>query len=226
MRPILACLLIVLPACTQGIPRYATPKAGACAEPEFVSNAWLPESHSVETPAWPNASDLGEEGYEVGDTVANFRLQDQNGDEVCAWQFGGRAMVIDVSALDCGPCQAAAEETDCLARDFGAENFAYLTILRDHLDGNTAEPDDLQEWKEYFEIDEPNTPLLLDPGSIWSAGLTDNPPAFVVVNADLQITGVQFGFDASSGDEDLRKLVAEALGTNEPYPHGKDFCEH
>jgi len=60
---------------------------------------------------------------------------------------------------------------------------------------------------------------------VWSIGLTDNPPAFIVVDRNLTVTGVQFGFDPNTGDEDLRKLVADALGTGDAHPNGEGFCE-
>lgn len=218
-----ALLLLLLAACAGELPTYKTPEAGACAEPDWVDNAWLTAEHTGDAPDWPEAEDLGSEGYAIGDTVTNFRLADQNGDEVCAWQFEGRTLVIDVSALDCAPCQEAAKETACTARDFGSDDFVYLTIMRDHLAGETASAEDVEQWVEYFEIDEPNTPVVYDPGSIWSVGLTDNPPAFMVVDPTLTITGLQYGFSSSSGDADLRALIAEAAGTD-AYPNGEDFC--
>ncbi len=161
------------------IPVLHSPDGGAAATSDYVKpeNAW---------PAAESVPPLEGAGFEVGEVVPHESLLDQNGDTTDLWQFYGDVWVLDVSTIWCGPCQAMASTLQETADAYKDEGFVYVTILRQDLDGEVPEQDDLQYWVDSWEI--VDQPVLSD-----ASGFTDaitggtTFPALLVVNRDLTV---------------------------------------
>ncbi len=96
--------------------------------------------------------------YQEGDTLANMTLYDAYGEEVTLYSFCGKYVLIFVSAMWCGPCQDLAAETNDLLAVYGPENLVVVDMVNEDLYGNPTEQDDLETWRDAFDLQ--GTPVL------------------------------------------------------------------
>jgi thiol-disulfide isomerase/thioredoxin len=89
----------------------------------------------------------------IGDHPCNFTLEDQNGNSVSLYDFYGDTIILDFSAMWCGPCNAAASEVQSVADDY--ENLSYLTVLIETAQGASPTADDCNDWANTYGISEP-----------------------------------------------------------------------
>lgn len=169
----------LLPLLAAGcIPRLyssgTTDSGGPWVAPE---NTW----EQAEPPA-----DLVGEGYEPGQVVPDFRLEDQFGDEVALWQFFGDVILLDVSTIWCAPCQLLAEDAEETWQEYREQGFVYVTVLQEDYEGNPPEADDLQLWVDLYEL---TAPVLSDPDLSGAGGalVNDQWPAVLVIGRDLRV---------------------------------------
>jgi len=76
----------------------------------------------------------------------NFSLMDQHGDMVELYDFYGKVIIVDFSAMWCGPCASMAQFADPIVGEYGAENLEWLTIIIEDEQGNPPDQDDLLRW--------------------------------------------------------------------------------
>jgi peroxiredoxin len=100
-------------------------------------------------------STLVGEGFSMGQVPHDFRMVDQHGEEVALWQFYGSVILLDISTMWCGPCQQIAQDVNETWEDYRDEDFMYLTVLPEDLEGGSVEADDLTDWTEGFQIEAP-----------------------------------------------------------------------
>ena len=86
---------------------------GSCDIPEFDSK----------NPGW--GIDCSQA---IGDHPCNFILKDQNDREVSLYDVYGKIIILDISAMWCGPCRTAASEVEDLQTRYG-DDIVYLTLL-------------------------------------------------------------------------------------------------
>ncbi len=152
---------------------------------------------------WPDAEPPAWEGpwtVEVGQTLPDGWLRDQCLENLRLHDFSGRWLVIDVSAMDCPPCQdmAAGERAfiETLARE--GVDLEVVTLLAPSLSdplGQTSLSMQL-EWVSAFQL---QSPVLADRGwGAWVLGAALGQdfayPAWAVVSPDLEVVAVGTGF--------------------------------
>jgi thiol-disulfide isomerase/thioredoxin len=182
--------------------------------PVLVSTDLENENLPWEAPdnSWPLSippEDLVAEGFETGQVVPDFRLPDQYNDTVSLWQFYGLVVVLDISTMWCAPCRILAEGAQEMADEFRAQGFIYLTVFPEDADGDAIDPiipdqEDLQEWSEYFELDEP---LLSDGVGYSEEPVGESYPVVVVIDRSMRSTGRMEG----PLEETIRAVVEENL---------------
>ena len=166
-----------------------------------------PETYAC---GWPKADPAPYTGDYVG-TIGAL-LPDGVFDDVCEepvrlHDFAGTYLVIDVSAMDCGPCQSAASGEEAFVatmEDAGAPT-QVITLLAPSLSDTAGTPTtaELEAWIAEFELE---GPVLAD--RVWGLSVIGlqmpddfGYPAFLVVNPDLEIIDVQIGFSDWSSIE-------------------------
>ena len=148
-------------------------------------------------------------GQAIGDEICDLVLKDQNDDVWHLYDLEGDIILIDFSAMWCGPCQSAATTVQEIQDFYNTEGFQYITILIDDTSGDTVELDEVQFWADTFGIDtQPvlqgnrdlvdGDPSLGYPISSW--------PTFVFVDRDLSIFWGIYGYS-----EEYLKMVIEDM---------------
>ena len=141
---------------------------GSCDIPQFDSK----------NPEW------GEDcSQTIGEHPCNFTLRDQNDNEVSLYDFYGKIIILDISAMWCGPCRLAATEVEDLHVKY-AENAVYLTVLVE--DPSRKEPNarDAKDWADAFGIE--TAPVLAGSRALTSSSpqlgwpLTAFPNFFII----------------------------------------------
>jgi len=174
-----------------------------------------PEEHTC---GWPSTSKdlvLGKGPMAVGEPLPDGLFLDLCREGVRLHDFEGQYLVIDVSAMNCGPCRSMADQHgDFVAAmtDAGIDA-EVITLLAPSLD-NVLGPTEhvhLQEWVDTFEI---HSPVLGDRGyGYWVIGeaLGDEfgYPAWVVVAPDLEVLEIWKGF---GGWEDIVNIITDHAG--------------
>ena len=169
-----ATIALLLAGCT---PVLTSPDGGV----EFEE--WLrPEN------AWPQGDDpsrLEGTGYKQGDVIHDFRMLDQNGEEVALWQFYGMVVLLDFSATWCGPCRVLAADAQETYADYADQGFVYVTVLFENEDNLPPLQSELQEWAELYELQSPvvsddlGYAYTVEPNSGW--------PALMVIDRDMVV---------------------------------------
>ncbi len=159
------------------VPVLETPEGAPGGPWEAPENGW---------PLQEPPEGLVGEGFHPGQTIPDFRLLDQHGDEVSLWQFYGQVVALDISAMWCRPCQALAEDTEATWQAWREDDFMYVTVLTEDQAGGPPGEAELLAWAETFDI---TAPIVADPDKGYSqAAITANIyPVVLVIDRDLQV---------------------------------------
>lgn len=146
---------------------------------------WPPETYEC---GWPKTDAPVWEGpysFAIGDLLPDGVFRDVCNDPVRLDDFLGSWLVIDVSAMDCGPCQAFADGTTAAIAELATEGFDVRTITL--LAPSLADPyadasrQNLYDWALAFRLADP---VLADRGY----------GAAVIGRSAQDITGEHFGY--------------------------------
>jgi len=164
---------------------------------------------------WPKADPAAYTGDYVlaeGSTVPDALLADVCEQPVRLHDFAGSYFVVDISAMDCGPCQSAAGEEEAFVSDMESQGFDVhvVTMLAPSLSDTAGTPTtrQLQQWIDTFGV---TSPVLAD--RIWGLsvaypyfGDSFGYPTFIVVNPSLEVIGTQVGY---GGWDEFATMIAD-----------------
>ena len=147
--------------------------------------------------------------YWVDDKVCDFERPDESGVPVRLYDFAGSPIVLDLSAMWCGPCQTAALDVDETVVRFSESDLQYITILFENLQGDHPTSEDLQTWVDYFEIE---APVVGSDYSLLNADSTQgfplrSWPTFILIDEDLIIRERVEGYSQEFLDQAIERLI-------------------
>ena len=148
--------------------------------------------------------------YNGGDHICNLSLPTADGESDDLYSHYGEVIVLDVSAMWCGPCQEAAWNSNSI--NVITDGMTWITVLIENLDGEVPTQEDGELWGDYFGIWH---------NEIW-LGSNDNRdpdgltgfantgwPYFLILDKDLRIRTVQSGWNKEQLIEQIEILKAE-----------------
>jgi thiol-disulfide isomerase/thioredoxin len=178
----------------------------ACA-PQLYSEAptvWVAPDNT-----WPATEELPEEfkgeGFSVGEIIPELVAIDQHGDQFSLWQFYGQVVILDISTMWCGPCQALAEDVDETWNHYNGSELMYLTVLPQNLDGAPPSVAELNDWTANYGI---TAPVVSDDKDWYIGAVPSNTfPQLMVVGRDMRV----YARDIPPSDPEIRTVVDEYL---------------
>lgn len=158
---------------------------------------------------WPKADPVeytGDWTADVGDTLPDGVFHDGCEEPVRLHDFAGDYLIIDVSAMDCPPCQTAAQDEPAFAAAMAAEGLDthVITLLAPSLSAvyDTPTQTELHNWISRFDLE--HSPVLADRawGPTVGAAAADagaggfGYPTFLVVSPELEVLDIRVGFSS------------------------------
>lgn len=137
----------------------------------------------------------------------NFELFDTEENIVNLYDFYGSPIVLDFSAMWCGPCQYAALEVEDIKSEF--PEIVYITVLIDNEYGDPPTTEDLRRWADIFGINEPvlggNRDMMSDnPDMGWPIS---SWPTFFYINSEMLIEHTHTGYSSSTVRQNITYLL-------------------
>ena len=148
--------------------------------------------------------------YRIGEHICDLNLVDQNADMFNLYSHYGQPMIIDLSAMWCGPCNRSAPWADVFVQRYAEHNLLWATILIEDESGNEPDAADLARWVETHEINDSyvlkGSREMLDPAGNLGFPLT-SWPTFVFVTDEMIIYHGVAGWSEEYMDQKLTEML-------------------
>jgi len=156
-------------------------------------------SVDIEVPIYDPGVDWKLCGSQEGDHPCNIIAIDHNGDEFDLYANYGSLIVLDLSAMWCGPCNSAGAHAQEVQDMYASEDLIYVTVLVENQHGVPPSEADIQQWASaYGNTTSPVLPgsraMLTSSGGPWE--LT-NWPTFFYIDRELVIRDIDKGYNST-----------------------------
>lgn len=151
----------------------------------------------------------------IGDHPCNFTLKDQNNEDVSLYDYHGKIIILDISAMWCGPCRSAAGEVEDLQTRY-EDDVVYLTLLVEDASRKNPNVRDAKAWADAFGIK--NAPVLAG-----SRELTNSSPqlgwpisvfpSFFIIDKEMVYVKEETGFRRGKIESIILDMLAEEQDT-------------
>jgi thiol-disulfide isomerase/thioredoxin len=138
-------------------------------------------------------------GSAENDHPCNIIAVDHNGDEFDLYANYGSLIVLDLSAMWCGPCNSAGAHAQEVQDLYADQDLIYVTVLVENHDAQTPSEADIQQWaSDYGNTTSPVIPgsrsMLVSSGGTWE--LT-GWPTFFYIDREMVIRDVDRGYNST-----------------------------
>ena len=135
---------------------------------------------------------------EIGSSVCNLVLYDQNEEIWQLYDHAGKVIIIDISTVWCYPCQVAGHHAQPIQDDYG-DNIVFVTILVEGPTGDPTTQNDIKDWVEDHAVTtapvlQGNRDYVIDPAGI-TGYLVGGFPTYIYIDQDLKIHTGHVGFN-------------------------------
>ena len=174
----------------------------------------VPDSYAC---GWPKADPpayTGDYTVSLSSTVPDGIFKDECGETVRLHDFAGDYMIIDMSAIDCPPCQQMASQEEAFIQNMASMGITVhvITLLAPSLANPLGETTTamLDNWTSSFGL---TAPVLADRG--WGLSMffpifaeETGYPSWVIVDPNLQVIDLGTGFGGYTEHE--QTILADA----------------
>jgi thiol-disulfide isomerase/thioredoxin len=151
---------------------------------------------------------------QIGDHPCDFTLMDQDGKDFNLYDHYGKIIILDFSAMWCGPCALAALEVEEIQKKYG-DKVIYVTILIENLNQNSPSKSDLKKWAKSFGIE--SAPVLSgsrsllssDPNLGWPLSAW---PQFHIIDQNMMLIESFKGFYSGRMEEVIKNNLDSDTG--------------
>lgn len=148
----------------------------------------------------------------AGDHPCNFTLLDQDNKEVSLYDFYGSTVILDLSAMWCGPCQMAGGDVQSTIERFADEDIRYVTVLIENLQGDPPNQSDVQSWATNLGIE--TEPILQGSRSFINNDATigwplESWPTFILITSEMEIYIFQKGYNQQVLDMLIEDTISQ-----------------
>jgi len=147
-------------------------------------------------------------GTRLGNRATDFTLRDQDGRQVSLYDYEGKVILIDISAMWCPPCRQEAREAMALYSANKERGFIILSVLMD--DERQLPPDqqDCRRWAEAFRL---TFPVLADTSrSVWRAyDESGGVPLNLVIDREMVIRYKRAGYAQGEIETTVERILSE-----------------
>jgi thiol-disulfide isomerase/thioredoxin len=165
----------------------------------------------VDNRSWETWDDCSQQ---IDDHPCNFSLKNQHGDTVELYDYYGKVVIVDLSAMWCGPCAGMAQVADMIVADYGTENLEWLTIIIDDEQGNPPDQDDLIRWASANNLESHvlagDRSFIATDAELKTGYPVSGWPTFVVIDEEMILRYGRTGWS----EELLRQLVDSIIQDN------------
>ena len=134
----------------------------------------------------------------VGSSVCNFVLLDQNGEFWELYDYTGKVVILDFSTAWCYPCQIAGNYTQAIQDEYD-DDIVFVTLLIEGVSGLPSTEADVNEWVASHNIT--TAPVLrasreyvMDPQGV-TGYLVGGYPTYVYIDQEMIIQAGHSGFN-------------------------------
>ena len=147
-----------------------------------------------------------------GDHPCNFTLLDQNNEDVSLYDFYGSTIILDLSAMWCGPCQAAGSDVQATVDRFADDDIRYITVLIEDLQAGPVDQLEAQTWASTLGIE--TEPILQGSRDLLNANAAigwplQSWPTFVLITSEMEIYVFQTGYNQQTLDMLIEETISQ-----------------
>ncbi len=162
---------------------------------------FLTSCKTVDNPGSSLIEDSGEIGQFIGDFIKAFVEEDSNGNTFSLDSFKGKVILLNISAMWCGPCRSEASELMEIYNTYKEKGFEIVQCIYQDEDGNPTDKSDIQRWINEFKL---AFTVLTDPDrSLVDFFTFSGIPFNVIIGRDFVIRYRMEGF---SKNDIIRKI--------------------
>ncbi|MCK5220753.1 MAG: TlpA family protein disulfide reductase [Candidatus Aminicenantes bacterium] len=150
----------------------------------------------------PDSSEIGQ--Y-IGDFIQAFVELDQDGNTFSLDSYKGKVILLNISAMWCGPCRSEASELMEIYNTFKERGLEIVQCIYQDEEGKASDQSDIQRWVKEFFL---SFIVLTDPDSSLTDFFNFNGVPFnVIIGRDFVIRYRKAGFDKTSVIAKIEELL-------------------